>query len=227
MGEEKREEFEILAEWTIRRLRPLEASLEEDYPEKVKRWVLYSLGLDKLHQDIFLYLEKRYRSTTTEIAKEFDISPNTARKYLDELHTVGLVDYVGREYHLTYESLSGAIELMLMPRVIDALRTIARVASSTDFGGYPFIGKEGETERVVIETGVRKISKGLLEAWYRNGKKVHVKSFGTLKIDEDVDPNLFDMVIERIDCFGNLKIPADIYAAISHKLRVRGIVKVL
>jgi len=103
---EKTEESDVLAEWTIRRLRPLRDITEEDYPERAKRWVLYSLGLDKLHQDIFLRLEKNLRSTTTDIASEFEISPNTARKYLDELHTVGLVDYIGREYTLTYESLS-------------------------------------------------------------------------------------------------------------------------
>jgi predicted HTH transcriptional regulator len=84
------EDFEVLAEWTVRRLRPLQDVSEEDYPERVKRWVIYSLGLDKLHQDIFLHLEKNFRSTTTDIATQFDISPNTARKYLDELHTVGL-----------------------------------------------------------------------------------------------------------------------------------------
>ncbi len=60
--------FETLAEWTIRRLRPLKELTEEDYTERVKRWVLYSIGLEKIHQDIFLYLEDKLRSTTTDIA---------------------------------------------------------------------------------------------------------------------------------------------------------------
>ena len=79
-NKERPEDFEVLAEWTIRRLRPLQEVSEEDDSEKYKRWVLYSLGLDKLHQDIFLHLEKNLRSTTTDIANEFDISSNTARK---------------------------------------------------------------------------------------------------------------------------------------------------
>ncbi|MFB0543475.1 MAG: hypothetical protein ACETVR_01715 [Candidatus Bathyarchaeia archaeon] len=224
--EEEREEFEVLAEWTIRRLRPLETIPEEEYPEQAKRWVLYSLGLDKLSQDIFLYLEKSFRTTTTEIAKEFSISPNTARKYLDDLHTVGLVDYVGREYHLTYESLSRAIELMLMPRITDTLRTIARGASTTDFQVYPSPLGEAEPKDVVSESGVIKVDRKLLEAWYRRGKKVHIKSYSTLKIDEDVDPNLFDAVIERVSCYGTLKISNDLYAAMSHKFRVWGSVNV-
>ena len=224
MSEEEREEFEVLAEWTIRRLRPLETVSEEGYTERAKRWVLYSLGLEELHQDIFLYLEKRLRTTTTEIAKEFNISPTTARKYLDELHTVGLVDYIGREYTLTYESLSRAIELMLIPRITDTLRTIARGASSTEFPVPPLrrLSVGGvETIRFSGDLG-----KKLLEAWLRRGKRVHIRSVGSLRIEKDVDPTLFDSVVERVDVSGSLRIPADVYAATGHKFNVTGSVKV-
>lgn len=225
-GVEETMEPETLAEWTIRRLRPLKELPEEDYPEKVKRWVLYSLGLDKLHQDIFLYLEENFSSTTTEIAGRFDISPNTARKYLDELHTVGLVDYVGREYTLTYESLSRAIELMLIPRITDTLRTIARGASSADRTQYSFQPEGVESEEAVVETGVIEVNRKLLEAWYRRGKKVRIKSYSRLRINKDVDPELIDSVVERIKCLGTLEIPEDVYAAIAHKIRALGRVDV-
>jgi predicted transcriptional regulator len=232
-GEEEKEgEFEVLAEWTVRRLRPLEEEAEEDYTEKAKRWVLYSLGLDKLHQDIFLYLEKKLRTTTTEIATEFNISPNTARKYLDELHTVGLVDYVGREYTLTYESLSRAIELMLIPRITDTLRIIARGASTTDFSVYPLPpGRpvrptRAEYGEIYEEKGITRVNRKLLEDWHRVGKRVYIKSYSGLTIDDDIDPNLFDAIVERIDCYGGLKVPSSIYGAISHKFRVYGHVDV-
>jgi len=230
MGEEPREEgadnFETLAEWTIRRLRPLEDPSEEDYPEKVKRWVLYSLGLDKLHQDIVLYLEKNFRSTTTDIAGIFDVSPNTARKYLDELHTVGLVDYIGREYTLTYESLTRAIELMLIPRIVDTLRTVARRASVTDFPHHPLTHASVESGDVVEENGVIRVNKTLLEGWYDRGKRVVIKSYSSLTIDDDIDISLFETVVERVESYGKLKIPSDFYAALSHKFRVWGRVKV-
>lgn len=215
------EDFEVLAEWTVRRLRPLQDVSEEDYPEKVKRWVIYSLGLDKLHQDIFLYLEKNFRSTTTDIASEFDISPNTARKYLDELHTVGLVDYVGREYTLTYESLSRAIELMLIPRITDTLRTIAKGASNTD-KPYSFSFPSSESQEVLIESGVTQINKKLLESWYSQGKRVRVKSYTSLTVKEDVDPELFDAVIDHLKCMGSLRIPTDVYTRVAHKIRCYG-----
>lgn len=219
-------EPEVLAEWTIRRLRPLKEPPDEVYPEKVKRWVLYSLGLEKTHQDIFLHLEENFSSTTTEIAGKFNISPNTARKYLDELHTVGLVDYVGREYTLTYESLSRAIELMLIPRITDTLRTIARGASSADLTPYPFQPEGDEGDEAVVEVGVIEVNRKLLEAWYRRGKKVRIKSYRRLRINEDVDPELLDSVVERIRCLGTLEIPKNIYAAISHKIRSLGSVQV-
>jgi DNA-binding MarR family transcriptional regulator len=212
------EEFEVLAEWTVRRLRPLQDVSEEDYPEKIKRWVIHSLGLDKLHQDIFLYLEKNNRSTTTDIATEFNISPNTARKYLDELHTVGLVDYIGREYTLTYESLSRAIELMLIPRITDTLRTIAKGASHTERPYYSSFATP-ESQEVLVESGLTLINKKLLESWYSQGKKVRVKSYTSLTVKEDVDPEFFDAVIDRLKCYGSLRIPTDVYTRAAHKIR--------
>lgn len=223
--EEEREErpgdFEVLAEWTIRRLRPLQDVSEENYTENAKRWVLFSLGLDKLHQDIFLYLEENYRSTTTDIAREFDVSPNTARKYLDELHTVGLVDYIGREYTLTYESLSRAIELMLIPRITDTLRTIARGASNTDY--YRARRIEGtDKQEVIVESGVTLINRKLLDSWYSQGKKIRVKSYSHLKVSDDVDPELFDAVVDRIASYGRLEIPTEVYTRVAHKIRSWG-----
>ncbi len=218
---ETRGDFEVLAEWTIRRLRPLQDSSDEDYPEKSKRWVLYALGLDKPHQDIFLYLEENYRSTTTDIASKFDIAPNTARKYLDELHTVGLVDYVGREYTLTYESLSRAIELMLIPRITDTLRTIARGASNADYHrARPVEGVD--TQDVIVESGVTLINKKLLDSWYNQGSKIRVKSYSNLKVSNDVDPDLFDAVIDRIASYGRLEIPTEVYTRVAHKIRSWG-----
>ena len=86
----KDEDFEILAEWTIRKLRDIDTMDRE----KILRWVLYSLGVKDLGIDIYIYLQKKRRATTTEIAEKFNISPTTARRYLEQLHALGLVDYI-------------------------------------------------------------------------------------------------------------------------------------
>lgn len=219
--EEKLGDFEVLAEWTIRRLRPLQDVSEEEHTEDTKRWVLFALGLSKPHQDIFLYLEDVIRSTTTDIASKFDISPNTARKYLDELHTVGLVDYIGREYTLTYESMSRAIELMLIPRITDTLRAIAKGASNADF--YHTRPMEGrDKQEIIVDSGVTLINRQLLNTWYSQGKKVRVKSYTTLTVNDDVDPELFDAVIDHIKCLAGLRIPTEVYARVAHKIRCYG-----
>ena len=220
--------FETLAEWTIRRLRPLGELTEEDYTERVKRWVLYSIGLEKIHQDIFLYLEEKLRSTTTDIASEFEISPNTARKYLDELHTVGLVDYIGREYTLTYNSLSRAIELMLIPRITDTLRTIAKGASSGDSTTYSFIPKstgDEEMDEIVKETGLHILNQRMVDSWYRRGKKVKATAMNNLTIRDDVDGEMLDAVLEQLMVHNNLTIPKEMFERLAHKIRIFGSVE--
>ncbi len=212
--------YDTLAEWTIRRLRPLSDLPEETKAEEIKRWVLYSIGLEKIHQDIFLHLEENYRSTTSDIANLFEVSPNTARKYLDELHTVGLVDYIGREYTLTYNSLSRAIELMLIPRITDTLKTIARGATTSDF--TPTMFAMGDSDDVITEEGVSLLNQKLLEIWVRRGRKVRLESLGTLEISKDVDFEVLDHLIDSIYVKGILKIPEEFYHEMAYKIRSIG-----
>ena len=215
------ESYDTLAEWTIRRLRPLSDLPEETKAEEIKRWVLHSIGLEKIHQDIFLHLEESYRSTTSEIAKEFEVSPNTARKYLDELHTVGLVDYVGREYTLTYNSLSRAIELMLIPRITDTLKTIARGATTSDFTPSMFVmGDSGEN--VITEEGVSLLNQRILDMWVKRGAKVRMENLGVLEISKDLDFQALDDIIDSIYVKGILRIPEEIYHEMAHKIRSIG-----
>ena len=215
------ESYDTLAEWTIRRLRPLTDLPEETRAEDIKRWVLYSIGLEKVHQDIFLHLEENYRSTTSDIANMFEVSPNTARKYLDELHTVGLVDYIGREYTLTYNSLSRAIELMLIPRITDTLKTIARGATTSDFTPSMFsMGDSGDD--VIVEENVSLLNQRLLEMWASRGSKVRMESLGTLEISKDVDFEVLDQIIDSIFVKGILRIPDEFYHKMAHKIRSIG-----
>jgi len=225
------EEFEVLAEWIVRKLRLPEAIPEEKREEYIKRWVMYSLGLEKTAQDIYLYIERKGSVTSTEIAKQFNISPNTARKYLDDLHTLGLVDYIGREYRLEFRSLSKAIEMALIPRIEDTLRTIAKTArlverEITYTGVAEMIGEEGKVSKIVFMAPME-INNRLLESWFRAGRKVSIKCMGPLTLTMDIDPELADKVIERIVVMGPLTIPSQVYAILSDKVKAIGTIKII
>jgi len=159
MDEEK---FEVLAEWTIRKLKDIETKDKD----KIIRWVLYSLGVKDVGADIYLYLREKKRATTTEIADRFSISPTTARRYLEQLHSLGLVDYIGREYHITREDLSGCIREILIPRIRRVLYDIAETARYAEQPKYEgkVYGPEKLRERIMEakEEAMRNISR-LLE----------------------------------------------------------------
>lgn len=122
-----KKDFTILAEWTIRKLRKIDFTSADK--EIIIRWILYSLGIEKLGQDIYIYIRERGSATSTEIAEKFGISPATARKYLEQLHLVGLVDYIGREYHLSFEDISRGIKSILIPRINDVFQALLRAAA--------------------------------------------------------------------------------------------------
>ncbi len=151
-------DFEVLAEWTIRKLRDIDASKAK--PESVLRWVLYSLGVKDLGVDIFMYIREHGRATTTEIADKFSISPATARRYLEQLHSLGLVDYIGREYHLAREDISGCIRDVLIPRIRRVLESIARIAETAEKKATP---RPEEYIRPLIEE-FREIKRSLEDA---------------------------------------------------------------
>jgi len=227
---EEIEKFEILAEWVIRKLRPLELIPAERREEVIKRWVLYSLGLDKLAQDIYLYLEKCRGVTTTEIAKEFNISPNTARKYLDDLHTLGLVDYIGREYRLEYDRLSKAIELALIPRIKDTLERIARIAklAEREIDYSTLIEVKPPREGVTVKYyAPMRITKKIIDEWHKLGKKVRIQGAGPLVFDEDIDPEVASEVIEKIEAAGPLTISARLYAVLASRIKANAPIKVV
>jgi len=224
MSENESNIFEIIAEWKIRRLKQPKSFDDE---ELVKRWVLYSLGLEETAQEIYLYLEKYGSSTSTEIAKALNISPNTARKYLDDLHTVGLTDYIGREYHLTYDSLSKAIELVLIPRLTDTLKTIARIAREAVGKGRvevmpPSTGEKYERRDVLKFYSSAIITRKMIEMWYKLGKKIIIKSYGKLSFEKDIDPQMAEEVIDSIISYGPIYIPYELYSALSYKFKSMG-----
>ena len=172
------EKFEVLAEWTIRKLKDIKTKDRDT----IIRWVLYSLGVKDIGIDIYMYLREKKRATTTEIADRFNISPTTARKYLEQLHSLGLVDYIGREYHITREDLSGCIREILIPRIRRVLYDIAETAETTEHPKY-------ETTIHASEELQRKI---------REAKEEAMKSINKLlEKGVEITPEVISGVLEK------------------------------
>ncbi|MCR8455270.1 MAG: winged helix-turn-helix transcriptional regulator [Crenarchaeota archaeon] len=164
------DEFEVIAEWTIRKLKDLDASIKDD--TEVIKWLLYSLGVKDLGVDIYLYLRSAGRTTSTEIAERFKISPTTARRYLEQLHTLGLVDYIGREYHLTKRDIASCIRDILIPRIKSVLEDIASVAEKVE--AEKARETQHEIDRFVltpVEEEIKEIAREAAREALRDAKK--------------------------------------------------------
>lgn len=166
------EEFDVIAEWIIRKLKFPDMSPAN--PTEVIKWVLNSLGVKDLGVDIYLYLRNVRRATSTEIADKFKISPTTARRYLEQLHTLGLVDYIGREYHLTKEDIASCVRDILIPRVKSVLEDIASVAERIGITTSRD-GSQEEIDRYVLtpitEDNIREVVKEATREALREAKK--------------------------------------------------------
>jgi DNA-binding transcriptional ArsR family regulator len=123
-------EFQIFAEWRIKRIPEPSKEPRETYNERVKMWALSSIGLEERAQDVFLYLEKIEMGTAEDLAKRFEISVEEVQKHLDSLYTAGLIDRIGKAY-IVREDLSSSITRRLIPKVTETLRGIAKVESGS------------------------------------------------------------------------------------------------
>ena len=220
---DEQQEFKILAEWVIRKLRKID--FENADKETIIRWVLYSLGVEKTGQDIYLYLRERGSATTTEIAEYFNMSPTTARKYLEQLHTLGLVDYIGREYHLSFEDLGKSIRSALVPRINDVLRELIRATRSISREEFEeeFISPVADMKTALLwSTGKLKRDLAKLK---KEIKKIAWTGIDTSETDDEIRLDVFasytltgkdvQRCMEKgkklvVNVFGSLRISEDI-----------------
>ena len=187
------DDFEVIAEWIIRKLRDIDLSAAD--PDRVIRWVLYSLGVKDLGVDIYMYIRSVGRVTSTEIAEKFKISPTTARRYLEQLHTLGLVDYIGREYHLTRKNVASCIRDILIPRIKSVLEDIARVAESAleKEKKEKFLSRK-DVDRMVLAPVRRELDRTLREA-KREALKEIERVFSTTKY---IGPKMVSKILSRV-----------------------------
>jgi len=121
-------EFEFLAEWKVRRIPKPAREPPETYRDRLKGWVLASVGVDDREQDIYLYLESNEMATVGELSGYFTLDEKEVYEHLDNLYTFGLIDKMGKAYYIK-DGLSKAITQKLVPRITESLREIASAES--------------------------------------------------------------------------------------------------
>ena len=122
-------EFEFLAEWKVRRIPKPAKDPPETYRERLKDWVLSSVGVEGREHDIYSYLESNDMATVEELSGYFNMDVGEVYNNLDNLYTYGLIDKMGKAYYIK-ENLSRAITQRLVPRITESLREIASAESS-------------------------------------------------------------------------------------------------
>lgn len=141
-----------------------------------------------------------------------------ARLYADEKRTIKDVE---RTYALWLAWGEGDLEEReiselkgLVPRIQD---TVNRLAA-------PFIPIESTISGVegpgdVSYYNAATIDRQILESWLEKGLKVKIHCYGSLMIGSDVDAELFNSVVESVECWGALQIPVEVYKDVSHKFK--------
>ena len=122
-------EFEFLAEWKVRRIPKPAKDPPETYKDRLKEWVLSSVGVEGREFEIYAYLESNDMATVEELAGYFTMDARALYSHLDNLYTYGLIDKMGKAYYIK-ENLSKAITRRLVPRITESLREIASAESS-------------------------------------------------------------------------------------------------
>jgi hypothetical protein len=121
-------EYESFAEWKIRRIPEPSKEPHETYGQRLKTWVLSSIGIDGTAKELFIYLENSKAATLEDLAKHVNEEPEEVLKLVDLLYSTGLVERLGKAYYVR-EPLSTSIVRRLIPRITESLRNIAKAES--------------------------------------------------------------------------------------------------
>lgn len=121
-------EYESFAEWKVRRMPEPTKEPHDTYGERLKAWVLSSIGIDEPARDLYLYLQNSKVATIHDLAQHANAQPEDIREHLDLLYATGLIDRLGKAYYVR-EPLSTSITRRLIPRITESLRSIAKAES--------------------------------------------------------------------------------------------------
>ena len=121
-------EYEFFAEWKVRRIPMPSKEPQETYAQRLKNWVLSSIGIEGTAKDLFRHIEDSNVATIEELAEHIGAEPELILQHVDLLYSVGLIHRVGKAYFVR-EPVSTSIVRRLIPRITESLRKIAKAES--------------------------------------------------------------------------------------------------
>ena len=142
--------YDSLVEWRIRRIPPPEKEPRETYDERVKEWVLTSMGLDESDKIIYRLIEYSNMVTNEDLVENLALSEDQVTDGLDQLYSTGLIEKLGKAYYVK-DKPSKSIVKKLLPRINESLRVIASVESSSRNIHDPMLKLSGKSFKRVSD----------------------------------------------------------------------------
>lgn len=121
-------EYECFVEWKVRRLPEPPKEPQDSYGQRLKTWVLSSIGIEGPAKELFLYLDNSKVATVDDLAQHIKAKPEDVLELVDSLYATGLIDRLGQACYVR-DPLSTSIVRRLIPRITESLRTIAKAES--------------------------------------------------------------------------------------------------
>jgi hypothetical protein len=121
-------QYEFFVEWKVRRIPEPPKEPKETYNQRLKEWALSSIGVEGTTKDALKHIEDSNTITIKELADQINKTTEETLEHIDQLYSIGLIDHIGKAYFVR-EPVSTSIVKRLIPRIIESLRSIAKVES--------------------------------------------------------------------------------------------------
>jgi hypothetical protein len=143
-------DYEALVEWRIKRIPPPEKEPRETYDDRIKEWVLNSMGIDETVQSLYTLIETSNMVTIEDMMSKLGMDEQQLDEGLDQLYSAGLIEKLGKAYYVK-DKLSTSIVNKLIPRINESLRTIASVESASRSRIDPMLKLRGKSFNRISE----------------------------------------------------------------------------
>lgn len=121
-------QYEFFVEWKVRRIPKPSKEPTETYNQRLKEWILSSIGIEGTTRNVYEYIENSNAVTIKELTEHIKKTSEETLEHVDQLYSIGLIDHIGKAYFVR-DSVSTSIVKRLIPRITENLRSIAKVES--------------------------------------------------------------------------------------------------